>query len=77
MPLELYSVIDLENKNVYIAKDMTLDNAILLVKALFDNYCCEDNISYGIVKQLSNKETNNEDTNDEDTKLWSPWLPTN
>ena len=39
-----------------IAKDLNLDNAMIFAKALFDNYCDEEDIAYTIRKQKENRE---------------------
>ena len=57
----LYSVVDLDNGHKVVAKDMTIDIATILVKALFQEYYNEINISYGIVKQESDRVAPNED----------------
>lgn len=49
----LYSVIDTNDRpEKVIAKDMTLDNATILLKALFNEYFREPGISYTIVRQF-------------------------
>jgi hypothetical protein len=49
----LYSVIDTnDGPEKVIAKDMTLDNATILLKALFNEYFREQGLSYMIVRQL-------------------------
>ena len=49
----LYSVIDTnDGHEKVVAKDMTLDNATILLKALFDNYFEEPGLSYKIVRQM-------------------------
>lgn len=47
-----YSVIDINNehKNV-ISNDITLDNATIFLKALFNEYPNESELSYKIVRQ--------------------------
>ena len=49
----LYSIIDTNDglKKV-IAKDMTLDNATILLKALFNEYFEKPGLSYMIVRQM-------------------------
>lgn len=39
-----------------IAKDLNMDNAMIFVRALFDTYFNEDDISYTIIRQKENKE---------------------
>jgi len=49
----LYSVIDTnDGPEKVIAKDMTLDNATILLKALFNEYFEEPGLSYMIVRQM-------------------------
>ena len=49
----LYSVIDTNDRpEKIIAKDMTLDNATILLKALFNEYFEEPGLSYMIVRQM-------------------------
>lgn len=48
----LYSVIDTNNEHEnVIANDMTLDNATIFLKALFNEYSSESELSYKIVRQ--------------------------
>lgn len=39
-----------------IAKDMNIDNAMIFVRALFDTYFNENDISYTITRQKEDKE---------------------
>jgi hypothetical protein len=49
----LYSIIDTNDRpEKVIAKDMTLDNATILLKALFNEYFKEPGLSYTIVRQF-------------------------
>ena len=49
----LYSIIDTnDGPEKVIAKDMTLDNATILLKALFNEYFREQGLSYTIVRQM-------------------------
>lgn len=49
----LYSIIDTnDGLEKIIAKDMTLDNATILLKALFNEYFEEPGLSYKIVRQM-------------------------
>ena len=49
----LYSVIDTnDGPEKVVAKDMTLDNATILLKALFNEYFKEPGLSYMIVRQF-------------------------
>lgn len=52
----LYSVIDTnDGPEKVVAKDMTLDNATILLKALFNEYFGEQWLSYTIVRQFSDE----------------------
>lgn len=42
-----------------IAKDMNMDNVMIFVRALFDRYYCEEDISYTVKRQ---KESDTENT---------------
>ncbi len=54
----LYSVIDTnDGPEKVVAKDMTLDNATILLKALFNEYFGEPGLSYTIVRQFSDAAT--------------------
>ena len=49
----LYSVIDTnDGPEKVVAKDMTLENATILLKALFNEYFEEPGLSYMIVRQM-------------------------
>jgi hypothetical protein len=50
----LYCVED-ENGSV-IAKDLSMDNAMIFVRALFDTYFNEEDIAYTIKRQKENRE---------------------
>jgi hypothetical protein len=50
----LYSVIDInDGPEKVVAKDMTLDNATILLKALFNEYFEEQGLAYTIIRQFS------------------------
>lgn len=50
----LYSVIDInDGPEKVVAKDMTLDNATILLKALFNEYFGEQGLAYTIIRQFS------------------------
>ena len=54
----LYSVIDTnDGPEKVVAKDMTLDNATIFLKALFNEYFREPEVSYTIVRQLPDAAT--------------------
>lgn len=50
---EILYYIEDERGNI-LAKDMNMDTAMILLRALFDHYCNEDELTYTLKRQKEN-----------------------